>query len=509
MSKHDFTFMSSSVYYYKANTEDPSYKNREKIEQVIRELAKPYKTKVEQALGRSINIQYWSKRTFGCIFSDFKEGKYHKNGSGEKILFENLQNRFKVVVFSENLGEEYSDKKPIDDGEIFILNFPKFQKLVSIAKKEELVKIFVNRSEQKEIEFDNLLEEYRKSGKIYEYLKLEDIKTFVENNPPEKIEELKQAVPAFRQLVDFYDITPQNLTTIINGIIQFSKNNRISPENFSKITEILKTNLSDRYDLEPESFSKMVDMMGLLSKQYKIKTVEELEKLLDFVIDFFEKHEVTKPTDFQRIMNIVLKLTPKYEIKDPSDLKKILELCRMSDNIIKSNPTYFREQLKKFKGLIDDPGTLENDVHKAIAKDPWLLDFKYWAYPIIESPKKITADDILDLYLEKSNFKTKYAVLVEFKKPDEVLTLDNYRKNKPVIAPEVGKALSQLINYKEKLKHEPYTIVDSLVVIGKRTKESDFFIEVFSRYLHDVEIATYDGLYDKALNVVDAFDSAS
>ena len=115
----------------------------------------------------------------------------------------------------------------------------------------------------------------------------------------------------------------------------------------------------------------------------------------------------------------------------------------------------------------------------------------------------------MDLYLEKKNFRTTYIALIEFKKPDEILTYENYRKNKPVIAPEVGKALSQLIHYKEKLKKKEYTIVDNFVVIGKKSKESDYFIEVFSKYLHDIEVTSYDALYEKALNVVNAFEAYS
>jgi len=497
--------MDSFDYYYILNLEDKDYKNCEKIERKIRKLVGPHLSEVQDKLGRPLNIQYWNKRTFGCIFADFPPKKYKKGRSGEKALFDAIKKRFFAVIFSEKLGEEYSDKITISKGEVFVLNLPKFIKLVSLAKKEELVKIFVDRSEKIEKELDKLLEEQRKSGKIHEYLRIEDIKLFVEKTSPQQLDELKKSVPRFKQILTEYKITPENFNSIVNGIVQFSNENKITPENFSKMIDVVMKRLSDKYDLEPESFSKLIDMMGLLSKQYKIKTVPELEKLLDFVIEIFEKCEINRPTDFKRLMTIITKLTPKFEITDPEDLKKILELCRMSDDVIKSNPDYFQKRLAEFKKIIDNPKTLEKDVHKYISDNQWILDFKYWAYPTKKSPLQISKDDFLDLYLEKKNFKTTNAVLVEFKKPDIKLTIDDYRKNKPVIAPEVGKALSQLINYKEKLKKTPYMLIDNFVVLGKKTKESDFFIEVFSTYLHDIEITTYDTLYEKALNVVKAF----
>lgn len=499
--------MSSYPYYYTANPSLTYYKNSEEIARKNKELAGKHKTKIQNAYGKPLNIQTWNKARFGCIFADFPEKKYSKNGKGEKTLFEKLREKYFAVIFSDDESINYSKKILIDEGEVFVLNLPQFRKAITIGQTEEIVKIFVNRSEKSEEYFDALLDEYRKSDKIHEKLTIDDFKTFVQKKSPKEIEELKTIIPEFRKIEKEYKISPNNLTSIIDGIAHFSKSNSIDPESFAKMIDVVMTNISERYELKPESFSKLVDMMGILSKQYHVKTVPELEKLLDFVIDFFEEHEIDKPTDFKRIMNLVLKLTPKYEITEASDLKKILELCRMSDEVIKSNPTYFKKILNDFKKLIDDDKTLEKDVHTLIADNPWILDFKYWGYPIKQSPKQITPDDILDIYLEKPMFKTKNISLIEFKKPDKSLTYDDYRKNKPVIAAEVGKALSQLIHYKEKLGTEEYHIVEGIVVIGKKTKETDYFINVFSSYLHGIEITTFDDLYNKAMNVVNAFDS--
>ncbi len=190
-------------------------------------------------------------------------------------------------------------------------------------------------------------------------------------------------VPEIRKFVDVFQIEPKNISSILDNIVQFSNNNQLSTENFSKMIDVIMNNLSERYgSLTPStSFSKLVDMMGLLSKNYNIKTQLELEKLLDFVIIFLEKHEIKDSINFERILNIVTQLTPQYTIKEPDDLKKILELCRMSDQVIRSNPTYFQDILDKFKKLYENPATLEKEVHDWIAENPWLIDFKYWAYP--------------------------------------------------------------------------------------------------------------------------------
>lgn len=499
--------MSSYSYYYTSNPSLKYYKNSEKIAKANRKLAEPYKLEIEKAYGKSLIIQPWNKGRFGCVYTDFPEKKYKKNGKGEKILFDRIKENFFAIVFSDDEEIDYSKIITIDKGEIFVLNLPKFRNALTIGQTKEIVKIFVDRSEKSEEYFDSLLEEYRKSDKIHEKLTFDDFKKFLQSKSSAELAELQQLVPEFRKIEKDYKVSPDNLTAIVDGITQFSKSNRIDPVNFAKMVDVMMTNISEKYELKPESFSKLVDMMGIFSKEYNVKTVPELEKLLGFVIDFFEKHRIDKPTDFKKIMNMVLKLTPKYEITDPSDLKKILELCRMSDDLIKSNPTYFKRILDDFKKLIDDEKTLEKDVHKLIADNPWILDFKYWGYPIKESPKKITKDDLLDLYLEKPTFKTRNISLIEFKKPEKPLTFDDYRKNKPVISAEVGRALSQLIHYKEKLGAKEYHIVEGVVVIGKKTKETDYFIDVFSSYLHGIDITTFDDLYDKAMNVVNAFDS--
>lgn len=497
--------MSSYLYYYIPNTDRKYYKNSPKIKEILENEAKQIKPIIEKALEKKLNVQYWNKSRFGCIFADFPEGTFKKNGAGEKDLFDQITNKFFAVVFSRNLGDDYSYHESSPRGEILVINYPKFRNLVSLGRKKEIVKIFVDRSEKSESELNKALDEYRKSGKLHLLLKLEDVKLFVEKCTTQELEELKNIVPELRKLVDVFQVEPKNLSSVLDSIVQFSSNNQISPENFAKMVDVIMTNLSEKYDLNPGSFSKLIDMMGLLSKNYNIKTQPELEKLLDFVIVFLEKHEINDSINFEKILDIVTKLTPKYEIREPDDLKKILELCKMSDQVIRSNPTYFENILAKFKTLYENPKTLEKEVQDWIVQNPWLIDFKYWAYPIKDSPKKISKDDFLDLYMEKSHFKTKYVGLIEFKKPDKKSTKEGYRKNKTVITAEVGYALSQLIHYNERLQHEAYTVIENIVVMGRKTPESDSFIPVFNKYLHEIRVETYESLYEKASNVVKAF----
>lgn len=499
--------MNSYFYYYTPDSDRKYYKNSSKFKEILVDEVESLKPVIEKAIGKKLNVQYWNKSRFGCIFADFTEGKFKKNGAGELDLYNEIKNKFFAVVFSKDSEINYSYHKPSPRGEILVINYPKFRNLVSLGRKKEIVKIFVDRSEQSESELNKALDEYRKSEKLHLLLKFEDIKSFVEKCTPQELNELKKVVPELIKYVNIFQVEPKNLSSVLDSIVQFSKDNKISPENFAKMVDVIMTNISEKYDLNPSSFSKLVDMMGLLSKNYNINTQPELEKLLDFVIIFLEKHEIKNTTNFGKIFDIVTKLTPKYELKEPTDLKKILELCKMSDQVIESNPKYFKDILDKFKALYENPKTLEQEVHTWIAENPWIIDFKYWAYPIKISPKKISEDDFLDLYLEKSHFKTTYLGLIEFKRPDKKSTKGGYRKNKIVITAEVGHALSQLIHYNERLQHNSYTIIENIVVMGKKTPESDSFIPVFNKYLHNIRVETYESLHEKASNVVKAFST--
>lgn len=73
-----------------------------------------------------------------------------------------------------------------------------------------------------------------------------------------------------------------------------------------------------------------------------------------------------------------------------------------------------------------------------------------------------------------------------------------------MILAEVGKALSQITHYLENQKKSGISL-HGIVIIGRRKDLKDYFIDQFNQYLHGIEIVTFDELYDKAKNTIDAF----
>lgn len=176
-----------------------------------------------------------------------------------------------------------------------------------------------------------------------------------------------------------------------------------------------------------------------------------------------------------------------------------MKLCKISDDVLKSNYKYFQEKIVEYKKLIDDNATSERQIQDFITEHRWLLDFKFWSYDEIENEKQIENIGRIDLYMAKKQFKFSNIAIVEFKKPDFKVTDARYRINKPVLTKGAVSALNQTMHYLENIKKQPYDIVEGWVIVGRKSEENDYFVEVFNKYLiKEITTMTFQDLYKKS-----------
>jgi hypothetical protein len=242
---------------------------------------------------------------------------------------------------------------------------------------------------------------------------------------------------------------------------------------------------------------------------YKFETEQQEELIRAWLRNSSIFEEIKKETHIEDI-DAMIDVIRKHEIKKASHLEQLITIARATGEKIKSDYHFFEGTLSEFKSKIDSDVD-ENQLRDFIFENIWLLDFQYMSYRI-EKEEKLSTSKIdisleTDVSLLKDELNISRAVVVELKKPSKPVVTTSYRGiEKPVILAEVGKAISQTINYIE-LKNCPYKTTRGIVIIGRKTGLKEKFLDIFNSYLHGIEVLTYDDIYTRAKNVIDVFKS--
>ena len=145
------------------------------------------------------------------------------------------------------------------------------------------------------------------------------------------------------------------------------------------------------------------------------------------------------------------------------------------------------EDLKKFKNLMDG-NALELEINKFLVERPWIISFDY---SFLKSEKK----DKFDLHIFDKKWNPGRDIVVELKRADKK-TAKKYSSHE-VISSDTAVAISQCINYMEENKN---LFERGIVILGKENNEA---VTRMNKYLHNIDLLTYDNIYEKAKKVLD------
>jgi hypothetical protein len=242
---------------------------------------------------------------------------------------------------------------------------------------------------------------------------------------------------------------------------------------------------------------------------YKFETEQQEELIRTWLRNYGTFEEIQKEARIEDI-DAMIAVIRKFKIDKATHLEKLITLARATGEKIKSDYQFFETKLSEFKSKIDEDVD-EIQLRDFMFENIWLLDFQYFSYRIEKeeelSTGKIDISLEVDVSLLKDELNISRAVIVELKKPSKPVVTTKYRGiEKPAILAEVGKAVSQTINYME-LKKCPYKTTRGIVIIGRNIGVKEKFLEIFNSYLHGIEVLTYDDIYARAKNVIDVFKS--
>jgi hypothetical protein len=239
---------------------------------------------------------------------------------------------------------------------------------------------------------------------------------------------------------------------------------------------------------------------------YKFESPQQEELIRGWLRNSTIFEEIRKEVHIPDIDAIIDLIVNKYKIDKATDLEKLITVGKATGEKIKSNYQYFESRLNEFKSKIDE-NVDEPYIRDFMYQNMWLLDFQYMNFTKMKEEKVSTGE--IDIYLLKDTYGIGQAVVVELKKPSKPIITEKYRgTEKPVILAEVGKAISQTIHYIEQKKGS-YRQPRGVVIIGRETGTKEEFLDTFNTYLHGIEVLTYDRIYKKAKEVIDAFKSSS
>jgi len=259
----------------------------------------------------------------------------------------------------------------------------------------------------------------------------------------------------------------------------------------------------------------------ILSRNLEENVLEsgELENKILIINLFFFKEFIRTFSDPSKRVELFLYRLPEEQLTiikrwmrgRPESLKAEDKKPLSSDimNVIKGNREFFRSKintlqllnliksyqiietheemkndLSSFKKMIEDDKTTEIEINKFLVERPWIISFDYASF---EEYKK---DKDFDIHLVKKKFSLGKDVLVELKTPKKKTT-SKYSTHE-VISAETAKAISQCINYLEENKE---LFDKGVVIIGREYKDA---IYKMNKYLHNIDLLTYDFIYEKA-----------
>lgn len=148
-----------------------------------------------------------------------------------------------------------------------------------------------------------------------------------------------------------------------------------------------------------------------------------------------------------------------------------------------------------------DEKVLEKELQDFLHNNLWIIDFKYDKKRYKVETEFKTSIGNIDIILFPDDLNKRKEVIIELKRSNKNIIL-KYRKNKPAIRSEVGKAISQTIHYIENHK-KPYHIIEGILIIGREDPTN--FIKTFNEYLHGIQIITYSDLIRNCKEIIEVF----
>ena len=209
-----------------------------------------------------------------------------------------------------------------------------------------------------------------------------------------------------------------------------------------------------------------------------------------------------KPISEKLIEKEILEYNEELK-RDNLKWKKTLENFRplIKDYRRSQIPTY-KKSLKDFNEKIKT-SKKEEELQKFLEKNTWILGFEYDS----SKPQKIVGGSRYDFYVERYDG---YADIIEIKKPN-----DQIFDSKGRLTRVFGKALQQLIEYIDQATYlgnikslsKEYSLnflkPKGILIIGRTPNSNDKEkLENICNYFHNIEVLTYDDLYQKAKTVV-------
>jgi hypothetical protein len=222
-----------------------------------------------------------------------------------------------------------------------------------------------------------------------------------------------------------------------------------------------------------------------------------LYRLPDEQLEIIKRWMRGRPADLKNEDKKIISSDVLQVIKDNKELFKSkstvsLILNNVKEYFISQNINSMNEAVEKLKNMMDDSKTTEMEINKHLLENPWIISFDYAS---LETKK----DENFDVHIIRKKWDIEKDVLVELKTPTKK-TKTTYSTHE-VISAETAKAISQCINYLEDNKE----LFDrGIVILGRGEPES---LDKMNKYLHNIQILTYDQIYKKAKRVLDFLSS--
>jgi hypothetical protein len=169
-----------------------------------------------------------------------------------------------------------------------------------------------------------------------------------------------------------------------------------------------------------------------------------------------------------------------------SNTSRALEIIQKQS--VLSQYDNMKNSLNKFRKMINEVKTSEMEINKFLLENVWIVSFDY---ANLDTKK----DKDYDIHLVDKKWNLGRDIVIELKKANKK-TQVNYSRHE-VISAEVGKAISQCINYMEEEKE---MFEKGIVILGRTPTK---VIKRMDKYLHNIELMTYDMIYQKAKRVME------
>ena len=169
-----------------------------------------------------------------------------------------------------------------------------------------------------------------------------------------------------------------------------------------------------------------------------------------------------------------------------SNTSRALEVIQKQSII--SQYDIMKESLHKFRKMIDQMEISEMEINKFLLENIWIISFDY-------ANLDTKRDKDYDIHLADKKWNLGRDIVIELKKASKKTQISYSRHE--VISAEVGKAISQCINYMEEEKE---MFEKGIVILGRNPTKA---IKRMDKYLHNIELVTYYVIYQKAKRVLE------